>query len=156
VINLLRQRDGLLEITVAQRAHRKFKHCSRYLSLAGVGGTPLDLPAGAQLGEDETPIGIYENVSGSAERCIVITDRGLRVNASYGWLFLPYEGMVSSELEGGEKSLDVSHVAIHLRSGAMALVPVSGGDPSLGTRDTFAMLMFLDHVVGDLDRRRAR
>jgi hypothetical protein len=156
VIDLLLERDGFMEITVAQRAHRKFKRCSRYRSLAEAGGTQLDVLARAQLGEDESPIGIYENVPGSVERCIVITDRGLRVHGSDGWLFLPYEGMASAELEGGEKSLDVGHLAIHLRSGAMALVPVSGGDPSMGTRDTFTMLMFLDHVVGDLDRRRAR
>jgi hypothetical protein len=60
--------------------------------------------------------------------------------------------MAFAELQGGEKSLDVDQVAIHLRSGATTLVPVSGGDPSIGTRDTFALLMFLDHVVGDLDR----
>jgi hypothetical protein len=154
-LNLLREREAFMEITVAQRAHRKFRRCPRYRSLADEGGMPLDLLAQAQLGEDESPIGIYENTPGSAEGCLVITDRGLRVNGSNGWLFLAYEEMISTELEGSVKSLDAGHVAIHLRSGAMALVPVSGGDPALGTRDTFTMLMFLDHVVGDLDRRRA-
>jgi hypothetical protein len=36
------------------------------------------------------------------------------------------------------------------------LIPVVGGDPSIGTKDTFAILMFLDPVLGDLSRCRAR
>ncbi len=52
-------------------------------------------------------------------------------------------------LEGGEKSLDVESVAIHLRDGTTALAPFSGGDPATGSRDAFAALMFLDYVIGD-------
>jgi hypothetical protein len=69
---------------------------------------------------------------------------------------LPYEEMSAIDLEGGEKSPDVDCIEIRLRSGSTALIPVSGGDPSIGTKDAFAMLMFLDHVLGDLIRRCAR
>ncbi|WP_406694930.1 hypothetical protein V5E97_28200 [Singulisphaera sp. Ch08] len=138
---------------MAMRAHRGLRMLPRYRYLAGDEGMPLD---GVRLGEGEAAVGIYENVPGSAEQCILITDRGLHVNRGEDWLCLPYKEMVSVDLEGGEKSLDVDCVEIRLRSGATALIPVSGGNPSIGTKDTFTMLMFLDHVIGDLRRRRAR
>src|SRR4051794_6857565 len=99
-----------MEITVAQRAHRKFRRCQRYRSFTEKSNPPFEALVGAQIGEDETPIGIYENVPGSAERCIVITDRGLHVLQSDGWLFLPYDKIASAELEGVEKSPDVDHL----------------------------------------------
>ena len=64
--------------------------------------------------------------------------------------------MTSVDIEGGEKSLDGDRVEIRLRSGETALIPVFGGDPSMGTKDRFAVVMFLDHVIGDLGRHRAR
>jgi hypothetical protein len=145
-----------MEITVPMRAHRSLRKLGRYRRLAEDKGMPLDRLGGARLGEGEAAFGIYENVPGSAEQCILITDRALHVNRGDDWLCLPYEEMTSVDLQGGEKSLDVDRVEIRLRGGATALIPVTGGDPSIGTKDTFAMVMFLDHVIGDLGRRRAR
>jgi hypothetical protein len=145
-----------MEITVPMRAHREPRKLARYRHFGERESIPLECVGGPRLGEGEAAIGIYENVPGSAEQCILITDRGLHFNRGDDWLCLPYEEMTSVYLEGGEKSLDVDRVEIRLRSGETALIPVSGGDPSIGTKDTFAMVMFLDHVIGDLGRRRAR
>jgi len=137
-----------MDITVATRAHRNLRKLSRYLPRVDDHGAPVD--------EGEARIGVYENVSGSAERCVVITDRGLYVNRDEGWLALPYEEMASVELEGGEKSLEVENLAIHRRDGTTALAPFSGGDPASGARDAFAALMFLDYVIGDLAAKLGR
>lgn len=135
-----------MEFTVAMRAHRNLKKLSRFQPLVGDDEAPLD--AG------EAVIGRYENVMGSAERCVVVTDRGLHIKQSEGWLSLPYEEMTSVELEGGRKSLDVENVAIHLRDGTTARAPFSGGDPVTGARDVFAVVMFLDYVIDDLSADR--
>lgn len=145
-----------MDLTVTMRAHRKLNGLARYRHLAEGEGISLIDPGGPRLGEGEAAVGIYENVPGSAERCILITDRALHVNRGEDWLCLPYEEMTSVDLEGGEKSPDADCIEIRLRNGATTLIPVSGGDPSIGTKDTFAMRMFLDHVMGDLSRRHAR
>jgi len=69
------------------------------------------------------------------------------------WLFLPYKKIDRVNLEGGDK-LD-ERLEFWLRDGSMVTIEILGGDPSIGTKDTFSMLMFLDHVVVDLDRRRS-
>ena len=53
------------------------------------------------------------------------------------------------EVEGGDKNAD--HLEIRLRDGSSVLVPVLGED-DMG-RDTYSMLMFLSHVIGDRERR---
>ena len=117
-------------------------------------GKSLDGFPRARLGAGEIPIGIYENSPGSIVQSLLITDRGLHYNDNDDWLFVPYEEMVSVELQGGENSLATDNIAIQLRGEATTLLPVLGGDPTIGTKDTFAMLMFLNHVMGDLNRLR--
>ena len=144
-----------MEITVFMRAHRKLRRLPRYRHLAEGDSAPLDILGGARLGEGEAAIGIYENVPGSTKQAILITDRALYVNRDDDPLCLPYEEMEYVYFEGGEKSVDVDCVEIRLRGGATALVLVNGGDPSIGTKDTFAMITFLEYVMWDLKRRRA-
>ncbi|WP_406698401.1 hypothetical protein V5E97_06015 [Singulisphaera sp. Ch08] len=138
---------------MAMRAHRNLRRLPRYRNLANDDSILLD---GVRLSEGEAAIGLYENVPGSAEQCILITNRGLHFNRGDDWLCLPYEEIVSVDLEGGVKALDVNCIEIRLFSGATALIPVSGGNPSIRTKDTFAMVMFLDYGIYDLDGYRTR
>ena len=141
-----------MEITVRMRAHRGLRKLARYRPLTALNQTTLD-GFGGQFQTGEEAIAIYENVPGSIDQSFLITDQGLHVAQVGHWLFLPYGMMVSAGLEGGEKSPEVDRVAIRLRDGSTATVQVSGGDPSMGTRDTFSVLIFLDHVIGDRGRQ---
>ncbi len=58
--------------------------------------------------------------------------------------------MIKVGTEGGEKRAD--HLEIRLRDGSTALIPVLGGDPEWGTKDTYSMLMFLQGVLWDRER----
>lgn len=136
------------------RAHRKLKSLVRYRRVTVDNSKSLIDLVGRHFSEGDVLIGIYENVLGSADRCILITDRSLYFNRDEEWLRLPYEEMISVDIQGGEKSLVVDHIEIRFRSGGTTLIPVIGGDPTIGTRDTFSMLMFLEHVLGDLSRCR--
>ncbi len=143
-----------MKITVLMRAHRKLKCLARYRHVIEGNSKSLFDLVGRHFTEGEFLIGIYENVPGSAERCILITNRSLYLNRGEGWLRLPYEEMMSVDFQGGEKSLVVDHIEIRFRCGETTLIPVTGGDPTIGTRDTFSMLMFLEQVLGDLGRCR--
>ena len=144
-----------MEVTVAQRAHRGLRGLAGYVVPGELGNASLSSPLRDRLVVGEVPIGVYENVSGSHDQSILITDCGLHFNDNDNWLFVPYEEMVSAEMEGGEKALATGHVAIQLRGEATFLLPVLGGGPTIGTKDTFAVLMFLNHVIGDINRVRA-
>ena len=145
-----------MEITVAMRAHRKLKSLARYRRVTEGNRKSLFDLVGRYFNEGEVLIGIYENYPGSAERCILITDRSLYLNQGEVWLRLPYEEMACVEIQGGVKSLVIDHLEIRFRNGATALIPVTGGDPTTGSRDTFSMLMFLEQVIGDLGRSRGQ
>ena len=140
--------------TVSMRARRTLGRLTRFRSVGHSDGIPLDTLGEGLLGHGEMTIGVYENVPGSFEQCIVVTNRGLHVNTNLGWLTLPYENMVGVDVGNGEKSCDRDFLEIPLRTGAKALILVSGRDPSLGTCDKFSMAMFLDHVMGDLRRQQ--
>ena len=143
-----------MEVTVSMRAHRKFKGTPNYRALAGREAGPGPLDGGTvSLAAGEAAIGVYENVPGSTEGLILITDRGLHVGRGDVGFFIPFAAMVAVEVEAGKKPVAVDRVAIRLHGGATALVPVTGGDPTIGTKDAYLMLMFLDHVIGDLSRR---
>jgi hypothetical protein len=144
-----------MHVTVAQRAHRKLNATSGYAPLGEEMDTEHASLIRGRLCEGEVPIGVYENVMGTLDQGILITDRGLHHHDKDVWNFVSYQEMVSADLEGGQKSLTVDNIAIQLRDGETYLLPVRGGDPRLGTKDTFAMLMFLDHVLGDMGRLRS-
>ena len=138
-----------MEITVAMRAHRKLRHCPSYRTLP-----ESTMPRAADrsippLSGDESPIGYYENIPGSSDRILLVTDRALHMRGESGWITLPYETMIDVRTERGLKTAD--NLEIRLRDGSKALVPVLGED-GMG-KDTYAMLMFLQHVIGDRERR---
>lgn len=53
-----------------------------------------------------------------------------------------------------EKDDAIRDLTIHLKGGITAPVPILGGDPATGTSDVYSMFMFLDAVIGDMERRR--
>jgi len=76
--------EHTLEITVFMRAHRAFRRTARYRPLAG--NLPSGEIEGAELAEGETAIGIYENVPGSLERSVLITDRVVHLARGDDWV----------------------------------------------------------------------
>ena len=144
-----------MDVTVVQRAHRNLRRLPSYVVLGKDASEPLPCLVRERLGVGELPLGIYENTPGSLDKSILITDRGLHYQANLDSDFVPYEEMVSADLEGGEKSLATDNIAIQLRGGATHVIPVRGGVPEIGTRDSFSMLMFLNHVIEDLNRLAA-
>ena len=139
----------MIEITVAMRAHRNLRRLPNYRNLSA-SGIDADERALYPLAEDESVLGVYENVPGSLDR-LVFTDRGVHLGQDHGWLSLPYETMSAIDTEGGEKLAD--DLEIRLRDGSTALVPILGGDPERGTKDTSSMRMFLQGVLLDRERR---
>ena len=147
---------SFVDVTVAMRAHRKLSGLARYRSCHDSRGISATDVRGSKLAPDETLLGVYENPADLHDGDVLITDRGLYILERAESRFLPFEEMISAELNGGEKSPSVDRIAIHLRDGSTALVPILGGDPSLGTRDAFAVLMFLEHVIEDQNKHRNR
>ena len=141
--------DRPTPITVSARAHRKLRDLARYRGLADLGRLGSEALG---LGPGEVAIGIYENPSGSRIVSLVITDRGLHIFEADDSRFLSFEEMMTIDLEKGE---DLP-IIVGMRDGETVAVPIMGGNPEIGTRDAFAVRMFLDGVVGDLHRRRDR
>jgi hypothetical protein len=144
-----------MEVSVAMRAHRKLRKLSRYIPINENKGTSSWRLALARLHAGESAVGVYENSQDSIENCILVTNQGLHFYKDDKWLYLNYEDMMSADLDN-RKASNIDHITIHLRTGESVLIPVLGGDTETGTRDAFAMLMFLDHVLGDLSRRSTR
>lgn len=139
-------------------AHRKLRWCLHYHPYRECVSRLPDESLKASLCEGETLLGIYENVPGSLDRCVAITDRGLILKGADGWVSLPYAEMASHVLEvgpRGEFKLTVEEITLNLRGGGTASVPVLGEYPQWGGRDIFSMSMFLDHVLGGRGRRLA-
>jgi hypothetical protein len=145
-----------MEITVAMRAHRSLRSLSQYRSDTYAEGLLRDLPHHVSLHRDEAVVGFYENIPGSTDSGVLVTDQGLHVDRGGSWEFLPFCEMASVDLEGGEKSLDVDNLVIRLRNGESALVPFTGGNPALGTRDTFSAWTFLKNVLADAAKCKAK
>ena len=139
-----------MEITPAMRAHRNLRRAKHYRSFAGHEVEP-SVAVRYPLAEGESLIGVYENIPDSLDHCLVITDRALHMRAESKWVDLPYGEMESVDVEGGDKLAD--HLEIRLRDDSKVLVPVLG-EEEMG-KDTYLMLMFLGHVIGDR-RRLAR
>jgi hypothetical protein len=139
-----------MEITVAMRAHRSLRKLPRYRSATEWELILKEVIPAAGLGAGEDAIGFYQNTPQSTDNGILITNRGLHVHYGHSWKFVSYSEIVSVELEGGEKSLEVDNLAIRLRNGETELVPFLGGDSTLGTRDIFAPWTFLKNVLADI------
>ena len=142
-----------MQITPYMRAHRNFRGCRVYHPFREFVSRWREGERPDGLDDDESTLGVYENTPDSAERCVVITDRGLHIKEVDGWVFLPYEAMTSSELALGRQGekLPVENVTVRLRDGRT--VPVLGYDPSTGTKDVYLMSEFLGPVIYDQERQ---
>jgi hypothetical protein len=139
-----------MDITVAMRAHRSLRKLPRYHSASEREGLLNEAVRAVRLEVDEVAIGFYENAPQSTDKGVLITNQGLHVHRENLWTFVPYSEILSVDLEGGEKSLNVDNLEMQLRNGATELVPFVGGDSTLGTRDTFAAWTFLKNVSADM------
>jgi hypothetical protein len=143
-----------MDVTVSMRSHRILKNLPRYRTYDEGQDDVRRLLDELQIERGEKPVGFYQNTCGSLDRGVLITDRGLHVHRGCTWDFLPYEKMMSIDLEGGKKSLEVENLAIRFHDDSVELVPFTGGESALGTRDTFSLWTFLIRVLGDLKQRR--
>ena len=137
-----------MAITVASRVHRNLRPLRRFRRVTeGRTGLPYsreDIP----LSSNEELLGVYENAPGALENAIAVTDRGLHVHRGHDWESICYSSVVDADFYPS-KTGTVEKVMVHLRNGESVVLPVTGGDPSIGSKDAASFLTFLIRVVED-------
>lgn len=145
-----------MKSTVEMRAYRTLRHLYRFKAKSD--GQQLDSHALNSIcfQDEETPIGSYLNKEDSWEGAIHITNLGLHIHQSGSWEFIAYPDIRTIQLAGGESSANVDGLEVELQSGCRKLVPITGGDQELGTKDAFAVWTFLGNVIGDFNKQTGR
>jgi len=133
------------------REHRILKHLDRYHSLSQ--GAEFELPAAVVLSEDETVLGVYDNLEDETQAPIFVTTVGLWVFSSE-WRQVRYADMDSARVKlGGEKvKTNADTLLIGLTTGETIEVLVTGGDGKL--RDVWEVDRFMLRVIGGNKRRQ--
>ncbi len=138
-----------MKVSVASRAHRALRKLPQYRTVASGDDIHASLSRQIILREGETVVGVYENSPGQLDRCVVVTSEGLHIHRGPSWQVVSYREILYVDFPGGEKTLDVDEVFVRLASGRTLCVPISGGDPSIGSRDAASFLTFLMRVAED-------
>lgn len=137
-----------MPVKPAWSAHRNLRQLAQYRALSGalcdLSPPYCDVPAES----GETPVGIYENELGAARDSLLLTDQAIYIRRRDMWERVRYADIVMVDWYGGEKRADIDALSVGLSNGTSVVVPVTGGDPSRGTRDAASVLTFLMRVSG--------
>jgi hypothetical protein len=130
---------------VRARAHRCLVALRQYRDLTPAESTAPQWLANRPLLVGEEWIGVYENIPGSPEDCVGVTNRGLHIWRGLEPDFLAYEELDSTTSEGLIPKRKADQITVRLRDGQLAVIPIRGGDDR--SRDLFEFLRFLQRVM---------
>ena len=143
-----------MKITPYMRAKRAFKNTDCFELRASIPDELASLLS-SQLSLDSV-IGCYANglVGSSFNSLVVLTEECICVFRSTEFIRVLYSDILEVRFPGGsvEKNIDAKSLEIVCGNSDVIKLPVEGGNEMLGTRDTFTMSAFLDHVIGDIAR----
>ena len=101
--------------------------------------------------DTEKIVGCYRNDSGSTGDWIVFATDGVSATFDGEWRHIPYQEIVKVVREG-VKDVDSDDVRLEIRSQNIITMLVRGKNTAVGTHDKYSIMMFLEHVIGELDR----
>jgi hypothetical protein len=138
----------MAKIKVASRVHRILSRMKRfYRNLDAFPGSPGPLPGP----QDQSVLGVYLNTESSLRDAVVVTDRGLVIEAENRWVDIPYSSLES--VVGPSAKVGVYHLDLELKDGRLVRLPIRGHDGRF--LDVFEFYRFLKRVLEDLEPRRA-
>jgi hypothetical protein len=129
---------------VKMMAYRKLRRLSRYRPV-GVLPAPSYL-SGLPLAENDEILGVYENVIGQRQGCVVFSTQGIYADVDVGWTFIPYARMlkVDVEMPGGDKH-KAEAMQIQMEGNGSQTVVITGRDSKI--REIWNVYTFLSRVL---------
>jgi hypothetical protein len=120
-------------MNVGSRAIRILRPMTRYREL-----TPKSPDGGfsnrtVKLQDGESYLGVYENIEGSLEDCILVTNLGLHLDRGGNWEFVGYTDIKTIDIPSRKDEADC--LEIHRYSGPVTEIPVRGSHGRF--RDSF-------------------
>lgn len=133
-------------MNVKSRAIRILRPLTRYRNLSTISPAPGYTTQGVKFQEGESCLGVYENVDGSLQESVLVTNVGLHVHRRREWGFVDYADIESIRIPSRKEEADT--LEIHRYSGHMDEIPVRGARGK--SRDAFEFLLFLNRVTADI------
>jgi hypothetical protein len=127
---------------IKMRAYRILRPLSRYkpLDVTPAPDYLCDLP---NEGDDQL-LGIYENVAGQRDGCVVFSIQGIYIDVEGNWTFIPYAQMITTALPSDDKHA-AKIIDIQIAGGTNQPVVITGGEGRF--RDVYEVSRFLDRVT---------
>jgi hypothetical protein len=128
------------------RAHRTLKRLRLYQSIDSENVPTVQLPS---LSPDDSWLGIYLNVPGSAENAVAFSMERLHVNVTDRWISVKYADILDTRVD--QEKTSASEILLRTSNDTVK-VPITGGNGK--TRELFEVLRFLNGVQEDLRKRQ--
>jgi hypothetical protein len=122
--------------------HRTLRHVRAFKAM----GSDLPAKVFGKVPDGQTVLGIYENVQGSLEDCVVVTDRSVLLHTGGKLEEIRYSDIASTTWTP-ECKQEACALRVTMRDGIVKLLPLRGRNGRFA--DVFEFVRFMNRVVAD-------